>query len=347
MLPFGEDAAVLVRVDVVADAQEHVADLGKDHPVRDRPQRVEVVARDGVVVLGEARAAVLDQVEILVGVGRRLAHREADVAERRVREHEPQIGVGLGQVDVVARLERHVVGRRGEAGHVVVGVRRAARGVDLEVVRDLADRAAVGVDVDRLAEDVGGGVVQRVDDRAGAAAERDVAGREVSVAGGLDHADVHVAGDLVEVDAERAAVVRREVVRVDVAERAARDRVGVDLEEVPRHADPAGAGHPADAVVAGGEDDVASGRDVDAVRAARRVAVVTPLEVVRILAIRVVVVVLRRADAVEQLSVDDPARGVEDDVGRESRRGIACRSSRCPSSGCVRRAGRRRARSRG
>ena len=99
---------------------------------------------------------------------------------------------------------------------------------------------------------------------------------------------------------------------------------------------------PADAVVAGGQGDVAPGRDVDAVRACSTRCSRNPTAGrTDRLAVRVVVVVLRGADAVEQLGVDDPARRVEDDVGRELAAGRACRSSRCPSSGCGRRAGRR------
>ena len=93
------------------------------------------------------------------------------------------------------------------------------------------------------------------------------------------------------------------------------DRIGVDLEEVPGQADPARA-ELDDAVVAGGHHDMPTGGDVDAVRRATT-AVVAPLDVVRIDTGRVVVVVLRGADAVQQLGVDDPPRRVEDHVGRE------------------------------
>ena len=59
------------------------------------------VARAVGRVLVEQRVAAREQVEVLVEVGRALADGEADVAGQRLREHEPQERVDLGQVDVV------------------------------------------------------------------------------------------------------------------------------------------------------------------------------------------------------------------------------------------------------
>jgi hypothetical protein len=115
-----------VRVDVVSDLEADVPDLGEDHAARDAAEGVGVVAGHGVVVLGEARRAVLDQIEVFVDVGRRLANGDANVAERRVCEHEPQVAVGLRQIDVVAGLEPDVIGDRREARNVEAREERAA-----------------------------------------------------------------------------------------------------------------------------------------------------------------------------------------------------------------------------
>ena len=129
----GQDLAVLVGCDVVADEQRHVAALGEDLAAREDARRVDVVAaRRARVALGEARAAVLDQVEVLVRVGARLAHGDPDVPVDGVREHEPQVRVGLGHVDVLSRLEPDIVvrvreARVGEAGVRVGAVRLVAR----------------------------------------------------------------------------------------------------------------------------------------------------------------------------------------------------------------------------
>ena len=210
----------------------------------------------------------------------RLAHREADVAERRVREARAA-GRRRSRSGRCCRAPRAPRRRRSRrAGHACESefVRRRARSrsrgrcATWPIEPPLASMSIVWPRTSAAAS-FSASMIEPARLRS-----ETLPVERSSVAGGLDHADVHVAGDLVEVDAERAVVVRREVVRVDVPERAAGDRVGVDLEEVARQADPADAGHlAADAVVAGGQDDVATGGDVDAVRAARRVAVVTPL----------------------------------------------------------------------
>ena len=152
--------------------------------------------------------------------------------------------------------------------------------------------------------------------------------------------DLHVAGDLVEVDAERLVVVGGGVMRLDDAERAA-GGVDVDLEEVveqPDAADARDAVGVAEPVVARGHRDVAAG-DVDrALRAGG--AVELPLHVVRVDAGRVVVGV---EHAGVELGVEDPARRLEPHVGGELAGRARCGArGRRRSSGCGRRAGRPR-----
>ena len=242
----GEDLAVGRRRDVVADEQHHGSGERRDPAARHGAQDV----------LGEAHRPVVEQREVLVGVGAALAHRQADVACERLGEHERERAVGLGDEDAAVRLEPDVGGRAG-----------AARRVDVEVVRAVrvADAAAGGVDVDAAAEHlraagvelgVGAVVAQTavatVDDRAGARAQCDVAGRP-------DRMDLHVSGELVEVDARRG---RRAVV-VGLEHAGPVENVDVDLQEVGRKADPAlGAGR------VGGEH-----RDVHAADVDRRLAV--------------------------------------------------------------------------
>ena len=233
-------------------------------------------------------------------------------------QDQAQVGVGFGQVDAGASLEGDVVrhghqpgvGRSVEvvaAVHVGAGERRAAEGVDVQVLADRADGAAMSVDIDGLAQQVRGGIAQAVDDGAGPAAQGHVAGAERIVAGGLHDADTQVSRYLVQVDTEGLVVVSREVMCVQKAQRAAH-RVDLDLEEVVREADAADARDAAccaEPVVAGGQGDVAAG-DVDG-------GLHRSIDV-QIVGVNEGGVIVRVQDAGVELGVEDLARGVEGDV---------------------------------
>ena len=319
----GEDLGVLVQGHVVTDAQLDAARLGEDRPDRDDTRVVGVVARHRRVVLGEVGRAVADQVEVLVEGGA-LTHGEPNVAGDGVSQDESEIGVGLGEIDTGASLQRNIIRSRREAqvrgavdvvGAVRVGAGEggAAQGVDVEVLGEGPDRTALGVDDDGLAEHIGSRVGVGVDDRARPRAQRHVAGCQVRVAGRLDHADAQVSGHLVEMDPERLVVVGSEVMGVELAERTA-DGVDLDLEEVVRQADPADtrdAARLAKSVVASGHRDVAPG-DVDSGPGGA-----AAVEVVGVDAGRVVVGV---ENAVVELRVEDAGRRTKDHIGEEGPR---------------------------
>ncbi|OQB83016.1 MAG: hypothetical protein BWX88_03622 [Planctomycetes bacterium ADurb.Bin126] len=188
-------------------------------------RRVGLVARGAASALGKDGAAGGQQLQVLVQVGR-VANREADIAGIGVGQHQPQIAVRLGQVDVLPGLEAHVIG----AG------RRADAGVDLHVVAAGADACTrtVGVEGHRLADHVGGRVaaaaVAPVDNRA-------VDGSQRYVGEARDRVELHRAYKLAQVD---AAVSRRRGAVVEGVEHAgAVVAVDVDLDEVAGLADAA------------------------------------------------------------------------------------------------------------
>ena len=87
----------------------------KIRPVPEDARRVEVVAaRLPRVALGEDRRPVHHEVEVFVVLAR-LADGDPDVAVDRVRENEADVGVDLGEVDALRRLERDDVVRGAEA----------------------------------------------------------------------------------------------------------------------------------------------------------------------------------------------------------------------------------------
>ena len=132
-----------------------------------------------VVVLGEARGAVLDQVEVLVDRRRRLAHRDADVA-RASRARGRAAGRRRSRSGRCCRVASSATSSAFAASPAEPSMRRrvasrAARGVDLEVVRRTRRSSRRG----RRCRSSGrarrrAGVVLRVDDRArrGCAARR-------------------------------------------------------------------------------------------------------------------------------------------------------------------------------
>ena len=227
-----EDLAVRVRRDVVADAQQHGTRLGEDRRLRD----VAVVVG---AALGKEHRAGAEQVQVLVVLGR-LADGHPDGACVRVREDEVEGLVDLGDEDARARLQADVARRVKLVAGVGVGAadRAGAEGVDLEIVRarGRADRAAVRVEVDRLAEDVGETVLDAaaahpgVDDRAVDRTER-------NVGVGRDRVDLQGQVRFADEDAER--VRRARIERVEDAERDSLEDVDVDLEPVRRDADAA------------------------------------------------------------------------------------------------------------
>ena len=205
---------------------------------------------------------------------RAFAHREADVAADRIaagdaeRLQQHDLGVP-GKEDALGGrrqgfAEVDAAGRAGADCSVRVGLR-----VDFEVVAaaGVADIAAFGEQIDRVADDVGGIValaaVARVDDRAGVGRERDVAGS-------FDQPDIEVADrfcaeqirrfaaahDFSDEDALGMAVAGYRVERPQHPQIGARvprvQHIDVNFEEVVGRADAALPLHAADVVVAGG-----------------------------------------------------------------------------------------------
>ncbi len=103
------DLAVLVGRHVVAYSQRHVPGLGEHGADRHHAWCIDVVAARGPgVALGEPGVAVFDQEQVLVEVAR-IAHGDPDVPVDGVGEEQAEIGIDLGEVDVLGRLERHVI----------------------------------------------------------------------------------------------------------------------------------------------------------------------------------------------------------------------------------------------
>ena len=148
------------------------AGLGEDLALGHRARRVEVVARRRAV-LSSAKRAVPSWIRTRSSsMSARLAHRHADVAACRVRQHQPQGRVGLGQVDAGRRLRAP----RRRPLSVEAGRRRAAQRVDLEVVaRCVADASRRGRRCRSSGRDVGGAASscgRRRSSRRGCAATR-------------------------------------------------------------------------------------------------------------------------------------------------------------------------------
>ena len=223
----GPDQAVGIGADVVADPQLHVArglcdqSVGKDHPVGNGARRV----RTG---LREPHRAALYEIEVLIG-GRGLAHGQTDVAVPGLREHQAQVGRGLGHEDRIGRLQTDVG----------AGEQAADRRVDLEVVESarVTDAAAVGGQIDGPATDVpgiiAGPTVAGVQNRA-------VGGAQPDVGDGVHGVDLQVADGLVEEDAlGPAGVTGCGVEGAQDAGQGAVQGVDIDLEPVAQGADAA------------------------------------------------------------------------------------------------------------
>ena len=211
-----DDGRVLVGEHVVTHQQLDAAFLGEDLTVGNGSLGVELVPRQGGGIFGKSRRAAVEQQEVLVEVTR-LVHRQADVAVVGVCQDDAQLCIHLGEVDVLGGFQGHVVnvgdqvaaqrgdvGRIGAQRHRQVG-REGARSpatVDLNVVADLANAAAVGIKVDRLAEHVGFAVHivadLAVQDGAGLGSQRHVFRC-------FDGVEVQVARHLVDKDALRVA----------------------------------------------------------------------------------------------------------------------------------------------
>ena len=220
----GNDGAVGVERDVVADLQRDVAGLGEHQAVEHVAQRVGVVARQPCAALGEAGTATGQQFEVFVLVGRRFAHRQANVAGVGVSQHETQRGVGFGQVDASAGLEADVA-------------RGADAGIDVQVSAHRADAGAgaIGVEVDGDADHVGGEVGVASGAIAGALQDRAAHRAQRHVSPGLHQVDTQVAQQVVEEDAAGRCsgnVVDRQHALGIVA-------IDVDLEEIGGQADAA------------------------------------------------------------------------------------------------------------
>ena len=114
----GDDLAVRIERDVVADEQLDPARLREDLAVGHESRRIRVIVRSGTVVFGKARPPGVgvaideagEQLEIFVLDERialrararysRVAHRQADIALVCMGEHETQIAIGLCEIDM-------------------------------------------------------------------------------------------------------------------------------------------------------------------------------------------------------------------------------------------------------
>ncbi|QYU70752.1 TonB-dependent receptor [Leptolyngbya sp. 15MV] len=186
----GDDLAGLVQIHVVAHIEEHVAAFREDLAAGDHPLGIRMVAGGAAVAFGEARRALLHQVQVLAERVR-LPHLQLDVAEVGMRQQQPQQPRCLRDMDVGPGFERDIGTRRIQCQRP-----DAHRTVDLQGIAGHTDPpgAAIRIEIDRLPGHIRAVVRGGIQDGAIHRAQRHVGLR-------FHAANRHVLRDLIQEDA--------------------------------------------------------------------------------------------------------------------------------------------------